>query len=574
MAQALTPDSQNIFYNLLALKQEYKEKKALLKSDPATHADFLTKVRNCQFQFEQIQNSMVGPEKEKVSQVVQKQLNPLFQKVRSLAPVQQRIPAHLFRTHRTQEALAAFKEMETEFPWVVEKIYENLWQLKGYPQKISSKKELFFSALDTERAEAILLNASTPQMRLLEIAQLFAIGDNVTAFERFLLFAIVYPKIADCIYGKVWEAYGRPTKENHLAHIADDNFGYVAFHNVHPNGAFEFNSQHNGKAIQWIMQDLPRYLTDQKFLSEQNVLRLDRRCVEVASETVDLFKDGKYTSRDGKTHNLKEHLKISTEQTRVYRDAGSHEPRKPRFEKTIFEVRSQNCVEMAYDLSFHGGNVLVLNLANSYKFGGAYKSHRGTQEEELCRCTGLAPAVNKEHGVQQREFYPLHKQENAGRAGGLYTPQVLIIRMGMQNDYQFYDVPMPMAVASFAAYEKPNLDYSNPSGPRLQGEELHWTREKVRTIYQAAYDNGHDTLILGALGCGAFANPPKHIAELFRDVGELEFKGCFKYVGFAVLEDMNDGKAHNPEGNFKPFAQMVQQQGGQAYTARGEKTNL
>ncbi len=162
MAQVLAPASQNIFYNVLALKQEYKEKKALLKCDPATHADFLTKVRNCQFQFEQIQNSTIGPEKEKVAQVVQKQLNPLFNKVQGLVPAQPRILidvlrtiqiADLFKTHRTQEALAAFREMETESPEFAEKIYENLWQLKGYPQKITSKKELFFSALDTERAE-------------------------------------------------------------------------------------------------------------------------------------------------------------------------------------------------------------------------------------------------------------------------------------------------------------------------------------------------------------------------------------------------------------------------------------
>ncbi len=94
------------------------------------------------------------------------------------------------------------------------------------------------------------------------------------------------------------EAYGRPTKENHLAHIADDNFSYVAFHNVHPNRGFNVNWQNNSKAIQWVLNDLPKYLTDQKFLAEQNILRLDRRCVEVANETVNAFIDGKYTSRD------------------------------------------------------------------------------------------------------------------------------------------------------------------------------------------------------------------------------------------------------------------------------------
>ncbi len=41
-----------------------------------------------------------------------------------------------------------------------------------------------------------------------------------------------------------------------------------------------------------------------------------------------------------------------------------------------------------------------------------------------------------------------------------------------------------------------------------------------------------------------------------------------------LLKSDNDGKAHNPEGNFKPLAKMVQSQGGQSYAARGEKINL
>ena len=33
-----------------------------------------------------------------------------------------------------------------------------------------------------------------------------------------------------------------------------------------------------------------------------------------------------------------------------------------------------------------------------------------------------------------------------------------------------------------------------------------------------------------------------------------DFEGKFKLVVFAILEDANCGKAHNPEGNCLPFA--------------------
>ncbi len=577
MAQVTTATSKNILYHPLSLKQEFKEKKELLKSNPAEYANFLAKCRDCKFKFEQIEKGHIGTDK--TYEVVQKQLSGIFNKMQRLVP---QIPnpvdaqvkllqmAEQFKAHHSQEGLAGFKAFETEFPDVSESVFLNLWQLKGSPQHVD-RKELFFSALDTERAEAIESVYSHPITRLQEIGNLFRQNNTQEAFIKFEEFARVYPKLVDCIYGKIWELYGRPTKENHLSRIARDDFGYVAFHNLHPNSQFNFNCQHNAEAVHLISQELVERLANTQFMREQNIQRLDRRCVEVANETVGLFKKGEYVSRDGQKHDLRDYLKFSTTHTRLYREA-SPGPKQPRFAHTKFEVRAQNCVEMAYDLSFHGGNVLVLNLANSYAFGGCYLKARGTQEEELSRCLGLAPAVDTKHEEQLRQFYPLHK--TAGPAGGLYTPQTPIIRMGMKNDYQFYDEPMPVAVATFAAYDKPNLDYSDPNHPKLQGEELKWTIEKIRTIYQCAYNNAHDTVILGALGCGAFANPPAHLVELFMDVYGKEFNGCFKYVGFAVMEDMNDGKKHNPEGNFKPFARMVQAMGGQAYDAKGQSITV
>jgi uncharacterized protein (TIGR02452 family) len=64
-------------------------------------------------------------------------------------------------------------------------------------------------------------------------------------------------------------------------------------------------------------------------------------------------------------------------------------------------------------------------------------------------------------------------------------------------------------------------------------------------------------LVLGAFGCGAFANPPKHMAKIFREVFmEKEFKNKFKSVVFAIYEDHNSGKAHNPNGNVLPFLEV------------------
>ena len=39
---------------------------------------------------------------------------------------------------------------------------------------------------------------------------------------------------------------------------------------------------------------------------------------------------------------------------------------------------------------------------------------------------------------------------------------------------------------------------------------------KVRHILQVAKEKGVTHLVLGALGCGAYRNPPEEVAEIFR----------------------------------------------------------
>ncbi|CAF0881936.1 unnamed protein product [Rotaria sordida] len=57
---------------------------------------------------------------------------------------------------------------------------------------------------------------------------------------------------------------------------------------------------------------------------------------------------------------------------------------------------------------------------------------------------------------------------------------------------------------------------------------------------------------------GAFQNPPKHIAQLFHEVIATKYKKSFKYIVFAIINDHNAMKAHNPTGNIQPFAEVFQ----------------
>ncbi|CAF4406760.1 unnamed protein product, partial [Adineta steineri] len=98
-----------------------------------------------------------------------------------------------------------------------------------------------------------------------------------------------------------------------------------------------------------------------------------------------------------------------------------------------------------------------------------------------------------------------------------------------------------------AAYREPRLE-GNMFAPLYAVG----TRKKIENIFAIAYHHKHDSLVLSALGCGAFKNPPDHVAQLFLSVIE-QYAGFFKSFVFAVIDDHNTGHDLNREGNFKPF---------------------
>lgn len=55
------------------------------------------------------------------------------------------------------------------------------------------------------------------------------------------------------------------------------------------------------------------------------------------------------------------------------------------------------------------------------------------------------------------------------------------------------------------------------SATRLAPVEEAQLRLKIHCLLAACRDHGATHLVLSALGCGAFRNPPDHVAALFRE---------------------------------------------------------
>jgi uncharacterized protein (TIGR02452 family) len=66
--------------------------------------------------------------------------------------------------------------------------------------------------------------------------------------------------------------------------------------------------------------------------------------------------------------------------------------------------------------------------------------------------------------------------------------------------------------------------------------------------------HGKDSIVAGALSCGAYKCPPTEVAHQFRTVmEEPEFKNKFRLIVFAILE--RPRRPQGFDGHFAPFYQ-------------------
>ena len=223
------------------------------------------------------------------------------------------------------------------------------------------------------------------------------------------------------------------------------------------------------------------------------------------------------------------------------------------YEPTIVEVQNIDCLYAGVQLKQQSYNPAVLNMASRRNPGGGVATGAGAQEETLFRRTNLFRSLYQfapyaeQYGVKRSHHqYPLDRN-----FGGIYTPDAIYFRESEQKGYALLDNPVSLSFITVAGMNRPDLTADG----MIAEHHVEPIKNKIRTIFRIGLLHGHDSLVLGALGCGAFRNPPHHTARLFHEVmEEPEFKNRYRKIVFGILDDHNAHQSHNPEGNFKPFA--------------------
>lgn len=225
-------------------------------------------------------------------------------------------------------------------------------------------------------------------------------------------------------------------------------------------------------------------------------------------------------------------------------------------QETEIRVENKDCVQAAIDLINEGYHPLMLNLADLYTPGGLVEYGSGAQEENLCRRSNLVLSLYQFSESRIRQYPNLDIKPNVDqypmdeKYGGIYSGMVTFFRSPESEGSQLLEDPYNIPVVSVAALNGPRIGNDG----LMFKEETAITLEKMRTIFRIGLSEGHDAIVLSAFGCGAFSNPPAHIAKLFHQVmEEVEFKNWFRLIDFAILDGYRTGLRHNPEGNLKPF---------------------
>ena len=223
-----------------------------------------------------------------------------------------------------------------------------------------------------------------------------------------------------------------------------------------------------------------------------------------------------------------------------------------------FDVLNQDCILATRDLVEQGYNPALLNMASLYHPGGGVLQGSSAQEEDLCRRSTLAISLYQFSlpggrygdladmvGVKRRaERYPMDNTY-----GGIYSPGITFFRGTRDEGYALLDNPFRAAVISVASlnYNPKHGHNSLDENGNIPEADKPVLKEKIRTILRIGILKGHDSLVLGALGCGAFCTPPAQMARLFHQVlDEEEFRGRFSKIVFAIIDSPSSN-------NFKPF---------------------
>ena len=259
---------------------------------------------------------------------------------------------------------------------------------------------------------------------------------------------------------------------------------------------------------------------------------------QLGEEAVAISMAGRYLGPLGEV-NIAESVLDSRQRTVHFGPSHAHPEAIHGSHRTTYEVTNETTLSAHLRHQAKGYNVVSLNFASATQPGGGFLNGARAQEEYLCRSSALYVTL------KDSPMYAYHRAKGHKLYSDamIYSPEVPVFR---DDEHRLLATPYQASFITSAACLTKHLAEPELS---LVPEIMFNRMLKVLSVAQA---HGHDSLVLGAWGCGAFGNDGNLIALFFDQALNQTFKGAFKEVTFAIVDT-------SPDLQFlSPFARRFQ----------------
>ena len=252
---------------------------------------------------------------------------------------------------------------------------------------------------------------------------------------------------------------------------------------------------------------------------------------KIAEDTLQIIRQGFFLTPDKTKITIQAKQDFAIANTKCYTPEESDHLINKRVpikipQPTQIEVNRETTLNATRQLIAAGySDVVCLNFASAKNPGGGFLGGAQAQEESIARSSGLYPCLLK---------VPDYYNSNRNMKSCIYT------------DHMIYSPSVPIfkneegenlcelvctGVITAPAVNAGVVRQREPGKVALIGPIMKRRIEKVLAI---ALENGHQTIVLGAWGCGVFRNDPDEMAQYFKEVIDTKFKDEFRKIVFAV----------------------------------------
>ena len=258
---------------------------------------------------------------------------------------------------------------------------------------------------------------------------------------------------------------------------------------------------------------------------------------QIANETIEILDRESYIA-DGASVSLSDALGHMRSRTVLYtptdldllvKSIGPSERR-----ETTISVSNCTTFAAARSLIDEGyENPLCLNFASAKNPGGGFLSGSQAQEECLARASGLHQSL-----ATQMRYYNVNRSHRSSLYTNhiIYSPGVPVFR---SDDDVLLAEPYVVSIVTSPAVNAGAVRRNEPANVQAIRSTM---ETRIRSVLAVARKHDHDAIVLGAWGCGVFANDPNDIAHWFAEAlrDDARFAGAFDRIVFGVLDSADD----------------------------------